>query len=208
MWGKYVGVFSNILFVVVLPFGIFNKKHRKMLIACSVLIGIVSIYTNLFPVENLFYSFPTVGDVAKYACEGEIVGILDGKESGLILYSEEPRTVSYMLSCKTASGYKIGNRWTIQRHLTLNPQAPLQILESANAIDKYIYVFGTIEGNEVIVKDTQGNHFFVFERSSIQMGTEFTSFEGFCILSDTVDETYEITVNSTVQSITVRPENY
>lgn len=208
MWGNCVEILANILFYGALILAIFHKKKRKLWIVCLALAGAVSLYTAFVPIENLFYSFPSAEAVAKYACKGEVIEILDGKESSLILYAEKPGTVSYMLSNKTEQGYKIGTYWNIRRHSRLisNPPAPIQIYESANAVDKYIYVFGIIEGRDVSINDTQGNDFLLFEESSTHTGVELTSFEAFCILSDAEDTDYKITVNSTEKSIDLKPE--
>lgn len=208
MWGNCVEILANILFYGTLVLAIFHKKKRKLWIVCLALAGAVSLYTAFVPIENIFYSFPSAEAVAKYACKGEVIEILEGQESSLILYAEKPGTVSYMLSNKTEKGYKIGTYWSMRRHshLTLNPPAPIRIYESKNAVDKYIYVFGIIEGRDVSINDTQGNDFLLFEESSTHTGVELTSFEAFCILSDAEDTDYKITVNSTEKSIDLKPE--
>lgn len=208
MWGNCVEILANILFYGTLFLAVFHKKKRKLWIVALVLAGMASIFASLVPIENAFYSFPSAEAVAKYACKGEIIEILDGQESSMILYAEKPGTVSYMLSNKTEKGYKIGTYWSIRKHSRLisNPPAPIQVYESENAIDKYIYVFGIIEGRDVSINDTQGNDFLLFEKSSTQTGVELTSFEAFCIISDVEDTDYKITVNSTEKSIDLKPE--
>lgn len=208
MWGNCVEILANVLFYGALLLAIFHKKKRKLWIVALVLAGMASIFASLVPIENVFYSFPSAEAVAKYACKGEVIEILDGKESSMILYAEKPGTVSYMLSNKTDKGYKIGTYLNIRRHSRLisNPPAPIQVYESANAVDKYIYVFGIIEGKNVAIYDTQGNDFLLFKKSSTQTGVELTSFEAFCILSDAEDTDYKITVNSTEKFIDLKPE--
>lgn len=203
MWGNYVEILANVLFYGAILLAIVHKKKRKLWIVCLALAGAVSLYTTFVPIENIFYSFPSAEAVAKYACKGEVIDILNGKESSLILYAEKPGTVLYMLSNKTEKGYKIGTYWNIRRHSRLisNPPAPIQIYESANAVDQYIYVFGMVEGKDVVIYDTQGNDFLLFEKSSTQTGIERTSFEAFCILNDAEDTDYRITVNGTTKSI-------
>lgn len=199
MLGRLIGIFSDILAVVILAFAIWNKKHRKLWIVTLVLVVVASVFVSMVPIENLFYSFPSAEAVAKYACKGKVVEILAGEESSLILYSEEPEAVSYMLSNKTDGGYKIGTNLEMNKHshVISAPYTQIQISESTHAIDKYVYIFGIIEGKDVVITDTQGNNFFVFQESSSQAGTEGTLFTAFCILNNTEYETYAITVNST-----------
>ncbi len=209
MWGKCVESLANIVSAVFFALAIWDKKRRKKWFVALTISAIASLYTSSVPIENVFYSFPTAEAVAKYACKGEVIDILAGEESSLILYSEEPGTVSYMLSNKTGAGYKHGPEKAVRRHshLTAAYQAQVLIYESAHAIDKYAYVIGILEGKDVVVADTEGNHFYVFQKSGSYADTERTFYEAFCILSDTDNETYEIAVNSTAQSITIRPEN-
>lgn len=201
MLGKCIECLSYILFAVALVLIIIDKKQRKLWGVVLVLAGIASVFTSLVPLENAFYSFPTAEAVAKYACKGEVIEILDGKESSMILYSKESGTVSYMLSSKTERGYKIGTNHDIRKHSRVTsipiPQAQIQVTESANAIDKYVYVLGIVEGEDVVISDTQRNHFLVFKESSSQAGIDRTLFRAFCILSNVEDEDYRITINGT-----------
>lgn len=204
MWGKCLELVATVLFVAAVSLAIIYKKKRKLWIVCAVLAVAASVWLGFITIEDLFYSFPSAEAVAEYACKGEVIEILNGQESSLILYAEKPGDVSFMLSNKTEKGYKIGTNSDARKHsrTIAIPFGQILVRESDHGIDQYICVYGFAEGTDVEIHDTQGNQFSLFEQSSTQIGVEPTLFKAFCLLSDTEDADYQITVNGTTTSIT------
>lgn len=208
MIGKCLEHLSNTIAIAFLILVIINKKHRKVWIAALVLATAATLLLGYAPIENAFYSFPTAEAVANYACRGEVIEILEGEESSMILYAPKPGDVSFMLSNKTEKGYKIGCWEEMKRHTHTIPGPGMQALisESTHGIDKYVYATGNIDGVDVTVEDTQNSSFFVFQESSSLMGKEYTYFRVYCMLNDPEYEEYALTINSTAQSVTLKAE--
>ena len=199
MLGKYICTLSNIASLIFLLLFLFQKNKKWLL--CLGVAGIISIYSIFVPIENLFYTFPTPDDVAQYSCEGEVIKIIDGQESSLILYSTSPGNIIYMLSNKTADGYKIGSSWGTHRYTILHPQAPIQMIESKNGIDKYVYTFGTVAGDNFSINDSQANSFFAYSSPAPILGQ--TVFIACSIMKSPQPLSYEITISSSQETFDV-----
>ena len=205
MWGTFVETFSTIVFFIFLSLSVYFKKAQKKWIICMIIFGGISVYSSFYPVENLFYSFSSPEAVADYSCDGEIIKIIDGTESSLILYSDLTNNVSYMLSNRTADGYKIGNHGGRDQYTVLHPQVPIRIIESANAKDKYVYAFGVVTGHDLSICDTQNNQFYVFNQTVKDLGSEVI-FYAFYLMNSPSAEFYEINVESSQELVRVSME--
>lgn len=208
MWGKLAGNLSNIVCCILLFFLLFDRTSRKRWGIGLIVSGALSIYLNLYPVENLFYSFSTPEAVAQYACEGEILRIIDGEESSLIVYisgSEENELPNYMLSERTSAGYKIGSQWGEKKYRIPTGRYALEIIESSGSADRYIYMFGAQKGTNIVVSDTLNSQFVV---SSYGVD-KYTAFGACALLDHMKNNVYEITVSSTqeTEKISLLEEN-
>lgn len=116
-----------------------------------------------YPIENLFYSFPSPWAVAAYACDGDVAAVVDGGQSSLIVYQTRSGAQSCMISPKTDSGYKIG-RMSAAKHTdaAISGIGFARLFQSAEVPDLYILVDGSGSGEHVAVEDSIGSEFKLF----------------------------------------------
>ncbi|MCQ4862710.1 hypothetical protein [Pseudoflavonifractor phocaeensis] len=159
-----------------------NIRRRGVSIFFVVLSMLVLVLLSIYRVENIFYSFPTASSVADYVCNGEVVAIVDGHNSSLVVYKSEDE-VRVMIAPKTSSGYKIGN-------LALSPiiadnnngKYAVQILSEGN--DYYTLIFGGMDSSNLNIKDSCNSEFFVYPESYIVDGMEYGKFISLALISE------------------------
>ena len=85
-----------------------SPKKRKIAIILLFFVGVAfCAITFLFPIENFVWTFSSPEAVFKYAGTGEIVDVIDGKHSCMIIYSNGRNSYSTMIAHKDANGYKL-----------------------------------------------------------------------------------------------------
>lgn len=94
---------------VILIFTVSVKFKKKVLaIFCGFAILITAIAVDLcFPIENNFINFNTIQKAFSYSNKGEIVNVLEGKNSGLVVYKDNG-TLGLCFLPKTAE-----NEWKL-----------------------------------------------------------------------------------------------
>ncbi len=161
MWNVIAMALCFILAGVSL-FCVAKKKGNQVLFSITLVLGAgLVILFNTIPVENLFYTFPTPAAIADYLRAEELLGVVEGQDSCLILYRPTGSHVgNAMIAPKAAGGYKLGVEGDKGTAATLREGAwTAQIFTSARSSDGYLYVTGTAHSAEVSVHDGIGSPF-------------------------------------------------
>lgn len=164
MWSNLIGGIIFIILTMMLIVKFKRKNNRWKWIAGYIvcLIGIFYIFS--YPLENLFYSFPSPEALAKYACDGKVIMIVDGSESSFIVYSKENNSYRYMISPKTESGYKIGRMLAhMETHQIASMQYDVSIISSKEVDDAYVLIGGLAEEKCVALQDNLNSAFILNE---------------------------------------------
>lgn len=110
-----------VLWLIASVFVVFKIKSSKivrkklvsilMVALCFILVSVSGIY----PVENLFVNFSSPESVFNYANFGEVNDILYGKESCMVIYTNQNSSGGHYIIPKTEKGYKIPNYFATKK---------------------------------------------------------------------------------------------
>ncbi len=163
-----LSVIIGFLIYIIINFCFHRKRDRKLIVSCVFSTIIIYVILCFFPFENLFYSFPTPQAAFEYQTDGgDIIDVIEGNESAVIIYSKENNT-SFYVTKKSDSGWKLGsmilgipvkfgdvNLESSKDFSMILCKAP-NTTESILIIDEYTYP--TLHSNTVIT-DSQGTTF-------------------------------------------------
>lgn len=147
-----------ILFLLLMSF----RKHFKKKV--KAILGVLIVVTISFalwycPVENLFFSFDTPQSLFKYAGQGEIVEIVEGRESTALMTKKGDNNYSTFFINKKDDKYKIATFNTSiivssKQHESIN----ITLYRVRNTDDYFIRIWG-ISDEEIELSDTLNTEF-------------------------------------------------
>lgn len=152
-----------LLFIVLIAIILLVSKkiHRKRkFVISSIIISflIIALSANL-PFENLFVNFDAPEKVFKYTNSGDIIDIVDGKDSCMIVYSTNKN--GYNLYCvpKSENGYKIPHYRYAKKILQEQNEKLFYIIQQASKTDDYyLYAFTTSKEENINLKSNKSNN--------------------------------------------------
>ena len=89
-------------------------KRRTAVLMVIVCTGMVVI-SGIFPTENLFIKFRSPYDVFHYVMSGDVKGLLNGKNSCAVIYSDGKYDGGNLIIPKVEDGYQIPNYFMSKR---------------------------------------------------------------------------------------------
>lgn len=102
-----------ILILLLITLKKINCIAKKFVLSISLILYFVfCLVTYIIPVENLLITFKSPEDVFNYTNKGTINDIIYGKDSCIIIYSENNDSYSFDVIPKHSNGYKIPYLWT------------------------------------------------------------------------------------------------
>lgn len=207
MWNSLLGgialVSLTVLLINRLKCGDIRHRWKWVLGYISCIIGLCILST--YSLENAFYSFPSASAVAQYACDGDVVMIVDGNESSLIIYTTKSGTQSYMVSPKTATGYRIGR---LVEHKetskTVSMQYVANIIESKEVSDVYVLINGLAESNIVSIQDSLNSNFTLHTTPEIPIdGHDVTRILASAYIGNDSNTPYDIKITDGTGEVSV-----
>lgn len=198
MWNSLIKGLAGIVFLVVFALTLRTRSKKRRLQNMMILFVAASVVITLalFRIENTFYSFPTVDSVAEYVGAKDVLGIVDGKDSSMIVYAEGEVTVRTMIVPKSADGYKIGNdidKKDVASDITRGYIA--HVTKSRKCSDHYIMVMGVSDTPEVSVEDSAHSAFVISQEERTAGEQRFTRFVSFAFVEHYGDG-YSVTINN------------
>lgn len=204
MWNSVIQKIVGLIFVAALV-SIIRTKNVKKRTGWSIVLGVTLVGIILLAqnrIENIFYSFPTAESVAAYACGDHVLGIVDGKDSSMIVYSDNENVIKTMITPKRESGYKIGTdirtKW-ISKNLG---NGVVYILEYMGIEDHYVYIMVHSDTSEISVEDRCNSKFVESKKGNVFGNVKFTNYQAFAFIEE-YTEGYTVTITSGGESMTI-----
>lgn len=178
-----------------------RKRLRGLALMTVVILGICLVYS----VAKHCCPFPTPDAVAEYAHGANAVLSVEGNESCLIYYTG-PKASGWMISPKTASGYRIG--WQVLqreergRAVTSTAITPAVVLRSREVSDVYVCVYGMTRGEAVAVEDCLGSAFAL--AADVREEAGVMTYKAAAYLGQELPAAYEVTVTDEEGAHTIR----
>ncbi len=196
-----IGQIAVVILIIVLVVKLKRKNapNRWKWIAGCVICLIILFFLPCSPPEPSSDWFPSAEAVAQYACDGEIVMIVDGNESSLIVYLKNPGSYGYMISPKAESGYQIGR---MSAHKSTSQTASMQhnistvmIISSEETADIYVLVNGFVKEHCDAIQDSL-NSTFILDKTPVS-STQWPDLVGIlacAYLGNNFDVPYKVSI--------------
>lgn len=115
-----------------------NKNKKGIIVFFLVLCIILGEVFSLFPIENFFITFKSPQSAFKYYCSGEIVDIIQGDDSCMVVYSTGGNSYSHTIMPKNENGYKISSFLNTKKSISqFNSNGTYAVYNSSKTDDYY-----------------------------------------------------------------------
>lgn len=192
-----------VIVAVVLTIRKNNGRKKWLTIIVGVLVfAIGSIFMSEFPPEKFLRTFSSPQEVFNYSQQGEIVKVIEGEKSAMVLYTDEGEKGQ----CLIAKGK---NGWQLETLSTFktvyfkkleNTKCTIMIFRIKGTDDYYVNVNSNFLDNEIKVSDSRNSDFFCIETPA--PGTEMCAYT-FYTYVPRIQEGYEIKINEEVFHISL-----
>lgn len=192
-----------VIVAVVLTIRKNNGRKKWLTIIVGVLVfAIGSIFMSEFPPEKFLRTFSSPQEVFNYSQQGEIVKVIEGEKSAMVLYTDEGEKGQ----CLIAKGK---NGWQLETLSTFktvyfkkleNTKCTIMIFRIKGTEDYYVNVNSNFLDNEIKVSDSRNSDFFCIETPA--PGTEMCAYT-FYTYVPRIQDGYEIKINEEVFHISL-----
>ena len=192
-----------VIVAVVLTIRKNNGRKKWFTIIVGVLVfAIGSIFMSEFPPEKFLRTFSSPQEVFNYSQQGEIVKVIEGEKSAMVLYTDEGEKGQ----CLIAKGK---NGWQLETLSTFktvyfkkleNTKCTIMIFRIKGTDDYYVNVNSNFLDNEIKVSDSRNSDFFCIETPA--PGTEMCAYT-FYTYVPRIQDGYEIKINEEVFHISL-----
>lgn len=192
-----------VIVAVVLTIRKNNGRKKWLTIIVGVLVfAIGSIFMSEFPPEKFLRTFSSPQEVFNYSQQGEIVKVIEGEKSAMVLYTDEGEKGQ----CLIAKGK---NGWQLETLSTFktvyfkkleNTKCTIMIFRIKGTDDYYVNVNSNFLDNEIKVSDSRNSDFFCIETPA--PGTEMCAYTFYAYVPR-IQDGYEIKINEEVFRISL-----
>lgn len=192
-----------VIVAVVLTIRKNNGRKKWLTIIVGVLVfAIGSIFMSELPPEKFLRTFSSPQEVFNYSQQGEIVKVIEGEKSAMVLYTDEGEKGQ----CLIAKGK---NGWQLETLSTFktvyfkkleNTKCTIMIFRIKGTEDYYVNVNSNFLDNEIKVSDSRNSDFFCIETPA--PGTEMCAYT-FYTYVPRIQDGYEIKINEEVFHISL-----
>lgn len=192
-----------VIVAVVLTIRKNNGRKKWLTIIVGVLVfAIGSIFMSEFPPEKFLRTFSSPQEVFNYSQQGEIVKVIEGEKSAMVLYTDEGEKGQ----CLIAKGK---NGWQLETLSTFktvyfkkleNTKCTIMIFRIKGTEDYYVNVNSNFLDNEIKVSDSRNSDFFCIETPA--PGTEMCAYTFYAYVPR-IQNGYEIKINEEVFRISL-----
>lgn len=142
---------------------IVSRKNRKIFLA-ALMIMMAGFYQAMtfFPLENYIYSFSTPEEIFRYTAKGEIIGVVEGKETCMIVYQRPDDAYLTLYVRKENGAYKIIVPQPIPTFISVSKgeyETRGMLDDLLDGTDVYFMTFWFTQEDEEKVKDNAGSTF-------------------------------------------------
>ena len=165
-----------------------NGRKKWLTIIAGVLVfAIGSAFMSELPPEKFLRTFSSPQEVFNYSQQGEIVKVIEGEKSAMVLYTDEGEN-GWQL--ETLSTFK-----TVYFKRSENTKCTITIFRVKETDDYYVNVNSNFLDNEIEVSDSRNSDFFCIETPA--PGTEMCAYT-FYTYVPRIQDGYEIKINEEV----------
>ena len=192
-----------VIVAVVLTIRKNNGRKKWITIIVGVLVfAIGSIFMSELPPEKFLRTFSSPQEVFNYSQHGEIVKVIEGEKSAMVLYTDEGEKGQ----CLIAKGK---NGWQLETLSTFktvyfkkleNTKCTIMIFRIKGTDDYYVNVNSNFLDNEIKVSDSRNSDFFCIETPA--PGTEMCAYTFYAYVPR-IQDGYEIKINEEVFRISL-----
>ena len=167
----------------------FLKKRRKWQIRVPAILVALIFYGVLcvFPLENLFFSFPTPEAAYSYQCETPIRLIVPGEESCMI--RSDKGDIFFIV--KDAKGWKLGNNF-LYKTADLSDNGILVSIDQYGSLGDCYLTVTNAKGGPLTIQDTRNSRFLVQTTEAPSLNQTFYAY--YTAVRD-IDSSYTLTIN-------------
>ena len=146
----------------IIVFSLAAKKYHKIIFIYAGFLfcgGVLCISGIMLctPFENLLYTFDSPEQIAHYSTTGNIVSVVEGEDSELVVYNNGAVTNAFIIAKKNRDGYNICSKLLYQRVKTAHNDQ-ICIYRTQKTSDCYLIIQGFAEGTSSLeFSDKAGN---------------------------------------------------
>ncbi len=194
-----------ILFCLFIMINRYVKKHKRQLIVLvTIAVLCLDLFGTIFPFENLFLHFSSPDKAFSYFNTGEIIEIMDGEESTLILYRDDGID-GFCILPKDHKGWKIrpflSYDTVYQRKLySQSVKCDIEVYHAKNTTDYYVAVDNWFVDSPINISDNRENEFFCVAEESSMKGMNFYSYYTYV---EELNDGYKIKVGDVSVSVSL-----
>lgn len=145
----------------------------------------------LFPVENLFISFPSAEKAFRYSNTGEIKAVIEGEHSDMVIGKRDD-AYTYSVIPKTQEGWKICVGTDIKRVFYDYADGVSVEIYQHRSIDDFYVCASDTRGANFEIKDNVNSEFFSVESQGSALNE---TFDVYCAHINIDSGAYKLTVN-------------
>lgn len=168
-------------------------KRVRWVIAIITLV-FITIF-GLIPMENFFVTFPSPQAAFNYSCVGEIMDVVDGNDSCMVIYKESKQTFITTFFLKEGMGYKLGTHFSFETVYAENHDGlVVEVYMVKNTEDYYVSLFGSLKSDRIDIADSANSNFVT--HSEVILDTGYRSIKSHAFVEG-IDDGYSIQINDT-----------
>lgn len=197
-------LFSLVVIVVVVLIIRKNNGRKKWF---TIIVGVLVLAIGLtlmseLPPEKFLREFSSPQEVFNYSQQGEIVKVIEGEKSAMVLYTDEGEKGQ----CLIAKGKKGWQLETLSTFKTVyfkkleNIKCTIMIFRIKGTDDYYVNVNSNFLDNEIKVSDSRNSDFFCIETPA--PGTEMCAYTFYTYVPG-IQNGYEIKINEEVLHVSL-----
>lgn len=178
--------------IAAIPFLLLRRtlQSKALAIITVVVFFIVSMTLGCLPVENTFVSFDTPEKIARYMNIGEVICVVEGEESSLLITKQEG-TKQMQIYPRKNGAWQIDTGISFS-HKNYHIEKGIITLYQYKPTGEY-YISATCFGVDVPVHDSVGSVFQTCEQD--ELSSEY--FSTYYAYIPRFDDTYTLTINET-----------
>ena len=154
-----------------------NGRKKWLTIIVGVLVfAIGSIFMSELPPEKFLRKFSSPQEVFNYSQQGEIVKVIEGEKSAMVLYTDEDEKGQCLIP-KGENGWQLETLSTFKTvyfKRTENTKCTITIFRVKGTDDYYVNVNSNFLDNEIEVSDSRNSDFFCIKTPA--PGTEMCAY--------------------------------
>lgn len=187
-----------------------SPRKKGYFVSMIVMLVIGSVFCT-FPIENLFYTFPTAESAAQYLHDGEVIGSVEGRDSCYLLFRVKEGEMSQVIIPKTEDGYKIAVGFSRKQVAHgMGAGGVVDVASIHGSSDYYVFAMGIVQGENVEIRDNRGTQFATsVDKSQHLEENGLVSFRTYARLEE-YTEGYQVIVENTeiTDAIDVEPGGF